>query len=87
MPIKIFGTAIPTYIHKKDNAENIPWRNSFLYSIINPNNDYNEYLVLDASEYLAQVFQHFFSKKCYVCKFSHAKKYWCQQQNHFVDAA
>ena len=62
MPIKINSTEFSTYI-REDTIDLVPWRNSFLYSTMNENNDYDDFSALDAPQQLSHVLQHFFAQK------------------------
>ena len=75
MPIKISSTKNSTYV-QTDTVQNILWRNSFLYNIMNPNNEYDDHSALDAPDHLSNVLERFFTQKRNVYKFALAKQHF-----------
>ena len=57
MPIKIFRTEKSIYV-QKDTVENFLWRNSFLYTTMNPNNEYDDHSALDAPDLTQRIENH-----------------------------
>ena len=87
MPIKTSRTTNSTYV-QKDTVQNIPWRNSLIYLIMNPNQDYHDYSALDAPNPLFNVLERFFSQKKNTYKYALANKHFdaIKQSNTFADA-
>ena len=74
MPININSTKNLIYV-RTATVEKIPWRNSFLYSTMNQNNDYDDYSALDAPTHLSHVLTHFFEQKRNAYKYALAKQH------------
>ena len=75
MPTNISSTENRTYIHDR-TVETVPWRNSFLYFTMNPNDEYDDYSALDAPTHLSHVLKHFFEQKRNAYKYALAKQHY-----------
>ena len=75
MPTNINSTNFHTYIRDR-TVEIIPWRNSFLYLTMNPNEDYDDYSALDAATHLSHVLHNFFEQKRNAYTYALAKRHF-----------